>query len=485
MSAALGKHATDLRQAILFVACAALSGLSVAAHAQSVCGPFVSPPALNPQMAPVPSAQTNAAVDCFMWQSFIYLTWPAQQGQRGQPNTSASYGAPGAIVWETFKTHDEVFLPNAATPAPWNSPARTVLAQKKRLLKTQTNLAKTADGLSSAVSSLRLLGSTNKLFRPAKTFLLTKLAVKDGATPETMPLDEITQVDGHTIYDQAGQPVYYEMLLNQIEFDYIVNNQLYNANKQSQFAQTNGLALPSNSMEIKAAWKVLTPQELSAQPVRFFTALALLGKSTTPVTVGLVGLHVLQFPSATSFYQGFWATFAQIDNAPTYSQTSVAGNWSFYNAACSTAQCPVNTPTASGVPTQIVSAGVVPSETPPINAYMQQLIAAAAPQSPAQFYQLLNVQWPTSAASFGTPAQLAPLPNGSPSVTALTNPVLETFMQTNTKSCLGCHTGAQTATVQGKKSLGLASSYSFLMGHAQSPATKALKQLVRSTKSAP
>jgi hypothetical protein len=451
----------------------ALAALCFQAQAQ-VCG-LAQPPTLQPQFAPVPIIQSDAVIDCFMWQTFVYLTWPAQTGQRGQPDTSASYGAPGPVVWETLKAYDEVFLTKAAVPAPWNNPSPTVFAQRNRLLKMNANRPGAVD-----FSSLRLLSSKNKLFRSAKSFALMRPIGKNATASGTMSLDELTQVDGHALYDQAGQPVYYEMLLNQTEFNYIVGNQLYNANTQAQFAKANGLALPPSSMEIKAAWKVLTPQELSAQPVRFFTAPALLGKSTQPVTVGLVGLHVLQFPSATSFYQGFWATFAQIDNAPNYSQTSSTRNWSFYNPSCTTSQCPINTPTASGVPTQVVNAGAVPTEIPPINAYMQNLIATFAPQSPGQFYQLLNVQWPNSAVPIGKPGQTAPLPNGTPNTAALTNPVLETFMQTNTKSCLGCHTGA---AVPGQNNL--ASSYSFLMGHAQTPTAKSLKQIVRQAKLAP
>ena len=56
-----------------------------------------------------------------MWQTFIYLNWPA--AARGIPNPGARFGAPGATVWETYKNVDQVFLPNGIKPSQWNQNA--------------------------------------------------------------------------------------------------------------------------------------------------------------------------------------------------------------------------------------------------------------------------------------------------------------------------------------------------------------------------
>jgi hypothetical protein len=105
-------------------------------------------------------------------------------------------------------------------------------------------------------------------------------------------------------------------------------------------------------------------------------------------------------------------------------------------------------------------------EAQAINQWMVQQIQSNNANSPWQFYQLLNVQWPTSSVPINKPAQGVPLPNGSPNTTTLMNPVLETFLQQPNISCLGCHTYGSTASI-GSSTTTYASGYSFLFGHAQ------------------
>ena len=67
-------------------------------------------------------------LNCFAWQEFIGLNWPAEAGKRGVPDpkvTASNFGAPDAsapTVWETYKSDKEVFLPNGTKPKPWNNP---------------------------------------------------------------------------------------------------------------------------------------------------------------------------------------------------------------------------------------------------------------------------------------------------------------------------------------------------------------------------
>src|SRR5207247_1384258 len=69
----------------------------------------------------------QADANCFAWQEFLSLGWSASTTMRGQPNTSAPASAIGTpldekpVVWETYKESDEVFLPDAKNPGPWNA----------------------------------------------------------------------------------------------------------------------------------------------------------------------------------------------------------------------------------------------------------------------------------------------------------------------------------------------------------------------------
>jgi len=109
-----------------------------------------------------------------------------------------------------------------------------------------------------------------------------------------------------------------------------------------------------------------------------------------------------------------------------------------------------------------------------INAYMHALIAAADPQSPWRFYDLVGVQWPQFALGFPTPVpdpqrearQSLPLSIGTPSTATLMNPVLETFRQLPNVSCIGCHAQAATAR-RDERGAAYAADYSFLFRRAQ------------------
>ena len=423
--------------------CAAILACAFsAAGAAPLCGGELNPkPELTPDITAPDFAASDAAVDCYMWQTFIALNWPADAGQRGEPDRAQPFGSEGQTVWESFKSSDEVFLKNGAPPGPWNDS----LAHSAKLR---------ARGLRLPHPELRVLSSTSKFMR--------NLSAREAS------LSEIRQADGSTLYDQAGQPVYYEVTINQTAYGYINDKQLYDALKQRQYAQASGIVLPSGSIEVKAAWKVLTPQELAAVPLRFHTARAMLPGQAGAVTVGLVGMHIFQMPSA-DFNQGFWATFAQVDNAPAAGLRQAS--YSFNNPACAVSACPPNQTSAK--PTQLTQVFGIPQAAQDANAYVRNTLK---PGGPWQFYQLLGVQWPNSPVVIGKPGQAVPLPNGSPSTPTQINPVLESFMQVAGRSCLGCHTNAGVSKAGGLADAPrLAASYSFAMGHAGAPAAKPVR----------
>ncbi|HYM01511.1 MAG TPA: hypothetical protein VET85_01120 [Stellaceae bacterium] len=390
-----------------------------------LCGLYINqaPPELVPVLrGRLSGPASDASFGCMAWQSFIYLNWPVLSHAAGEPDPNAPFGKAGPTVWETFMRHDAVFRAGAEPPPPWGTPDLT-LGEPRRLT----------------------------------TF---------------------HQAGGGMLIDRAGKPVYYEMLIDRDEYNYIVANKLYDAEAQLTFAQKSGIVLPAGptpqygeigTIELKAAWKILTPDELAQRPVRFHIARAIL-EDGSPAVVGLVGFHLNQ--RVEGFTQGLWATFAQIDSAPAEGTTSRDHVYLFHDPDCTA--CIVNAMTDPPQGTQVERKYPVAPSVRDINVYVRDLVRRADPDSPWQFYELLGVQWPQFA--LGAPSPLpdpyrgagrgVPLSIGMPSTQTLVNPVIETFHQVDNVSCLGCH--ATGATAKSGPSGPLAADYSFLLGHAKS-----------------
>lgn len=437
--------------ALCFCASFGVTVPAAAAGATSVpsfaCGGFGSGNAVKLQ--PVPRLSngefTNQGADCAMWQTFFYLNWPAVTGKRGVPNTAAAFGTPGTTVWETFKTEEQVFLPKGATPLPWDK-------------GTLHAAVPTALSAKAAAGQLRVLTRTSKVSRS-----VAQLQGSHGLRNAPVPLDQIQQADGYVLYDQQKNPVYYDVAMNKGQFDYIVNNKLYNADAQAKFAAKKNIVLPMGAIELKAAWKMLTPAEAASG--RFHTSTgfqpAASGAGGT-VTIGLVGLHVFAAGGPNS--AGLWATFYQIDNAP-LAGTTATGSYSFYKPGSST---PANT---SGTnPTQVTQVFPDDPAAASVNASARKIIIQGNANSPWQYYAMVDTQWSTTPLKLNAPIPATtPLGAGSVSTATLTNAVLETFMQTPNNSCLGCHGFATTAQPKSTTAAG----FSFMFGNAQAaPKTK-------------
>ncbi len=406
---------------------------------------------LNPigvELKPIPKLSngefTNPGADCAMWQTFIYLNWPAKSGQRGIPDTSALFGAAGTTVWESFLTEEQVFLPNGAQPQPWNNQVVNATLPKEVASEVATG-------------SMRMLTRTAKV---SPTVAKLQATLKARKSPN-IPLDEITQADGNILYDQQKNPVYYDVAMNKTQYDYITQNSLYNATTQATFAKTTNIILPSGSIEVKAAWKVLTAAEASSG--RFHLAKGYVPGSADgkAVTIGLVGFHI--FASGGKQNAGLWSTFYQVDNAPLMGATGKQA-YSFNNPMSKT---PVNTKGTN--PTQVVQVFPDDVNAAKINAQAQKIITQGYAKSPWQYYAMVDTQWSKTVLNLSTPIPLtAPLSAGKPgdiSTNTLINPVLETFMQTKGNSCMGCHAFATTAQKASKTATG----FSFMFGSAQAP----------------
>ncbi|MFL6260432.1 MAG: hypothetical protein ACJ76Y_12025 [Thermoanaerobaculia bacterium] len=374
----------------------------------STClGSITSAAATIPIAACPAHGESQGGVDVFSWNEFIALNWPASSNCTANPSKSilsVKSGAQGPVVWQTQMSSDDVFVPPGKTPAGWcqGSALKALLSNQPRPF---THTAK-------AAPAAHLLGGP------------------------FAQISEPTGVEavGGVVTDQSGRWLRYERYMNQTEYNKVVPSQWYRLSVLSKLAS---ITLPTGSLELKSSWKILTPQEIAGG--RYYTTVATVYNSPAgtpspgknPVTLGLVGLHIIQkTPQQSGF---FWSTFEQVDNDKV-----------FYNPSSNTA---VNTQTAKkpyielnpngsphNLPVQIKRVNKAAAD-PLLNAYYQKLLAGSVFAN----YRLISTQWQTGGAPQGTPPNVA-------------NIVIETYVQTVSSSgktpstgCLGCHIDAKAA----------------------------------------
>ena len=391
-----------------------------------------------PQDAPTPPTKITSALatvppdyqgfpsqgdlDLFSWLNFIALNWPTTTANTCGPNTGASIldckTSLGCTqtVWETYLQDTDVFVPKGSTPSPWCPPPQARLAH-----------------LPQSVRQMAQKAGVTRVFRH-----LNK------ATELKEELSGIDEAFGGPLTDQNGRFVRYEIHLNKDEYQYIMDPSktgnktinLWSQAGQQNFAKSGGtISFPlgnnqtkvTGAIEIKAAWKVLTPAEQSSN--RFYAIKALVfnddanppkpSPGPNPVTLGLVGLHLIHKTTLQSRW--VWSTFEQVDNLTK----------SFYNPNCT--GCTPNQPTQKNEkgkdgkydyyaeldpkgnpltkPVQVVR--INPIQAPPtqLNSTFQSLLAGSVWAN----YQLVSTQW------------LGEL--GMPEPEWLANMTLETFVQ--------------------------------------------------------
>lgn len=360
------------------------------------------------------------------WQAFIGLNWPYdEQGKPGAKITS-----PGEPLWDSWKESFEIFKKDGSHPAPW--------------------------GEYDIPDHLEESGATNIcendiLYRTSK---FSHRERQDFA-------DEIDQAFSTSIWDQNGNMARYEVRVNEVEFDYIVNNELYNYDGQIAFSKQNGspvvnfpkgLRKKEGAIEIKLAWKIIEKDDKLAG--RYFTReVCVMNEDNTfsPAKVGLIGMHISM--KTASSPQWIWATFEHVDNLEvneleSFNDTRLKP--SFYDPNCTI--CPINVvpenegnyyPADRGktFKNQIQRVLPISLATQALNEEAQDLLAKAA--SPLQYYQLIGTQWPTDpkAAPYKVyppkdslttrilPEAVTNKSGGNPTPTYLTNMVMETYFQ--------------------------------------------------------
>jgi len=351
--------------------------------------------------------ESQSAVDIFSWNEFIALNWPATSACTANTTQSilnVKSGKQGPVVWQTQMSSDDVFVAPGKTPANWCTGASlaALLGKKPRAL---THTAQTA----AAPHALERLASVI-----------------------SQPTD-VTAVGG-VVTDQSGRWLRYERLMNRPEYAAIVSNKWYRLSVLNSLAS---ITLPTGSLELKSAWKILSPAAIASG--RYYTTSATVyntpngakSPGSNPVTLGLVGLHIIhKTPTQSGF---FWSTFEQVDNDKV-----------FFNP---NSTAPINTQTAKkpytelnpnrtpiNAPVQIKRVTAIRAD-PGLNAYYQKLLAGSVFAN----YRLVSTQWQTGGAPQGTPPNVA-------------NIVIETYVQNASSKapnpstgCLACHINATAA----------------------------------------
>jgi hypothetical protein len=429
----------------------------------------------------VPANPTQADYYNFAWQSFVAMNWPTDLSYRGKPDMTARIGAtdadgrPRTTVWQSYKEQFDLFLEDAATPSAWNAP----------------NGGCDLDGNGGTIV-LQMFSKTNT---------------------DSVVLEAFNEATGNPLIDMDSNYVRYEVRLCESEYQYFVDNQYFNGQKQREDVHNNAFApVPKGNdplsqslqtwarfgaTEIKGAWRILPDDMPASQVNRYFWAKAKLfdsfGKCQgEEVTVGLVGLHILRLtPSLGATW--FWSTFEQIDNLSP--QTDAQGNTinpsfntnppqSFpkgYSAV--PAAVVFGQPLPAPVPV-LVSAPPfqqVPSDLQPINSQWQAALKGTVWEN----YMLVGTVNPVvgSATPCPTPGYVTEtiiLPAINVNTCDMANSTMETYMyngsavsSTNANNCVVCHAGAtpQFFPDDSAKINGNLQVFSFLFGMAKIPPT--------------
>ena len=445
----------------------------------------LAPPTLGYTVPKDFALTRQADANCFAWQEFIALDWVASSTQRGQPDTSvpaSQFGTPNdqrPTVWESYKESDEVFLADAKNPGPWNYASSGVQVKVLGGMRSEVDRHPVLD--------LSAIGQASQ---------------------------------GHPwLTAQSKILTLYERRMNEDEYNYIVQNNLYNALTQQTFVQKPGVSLPDGTsssaqygplgaIETKAAWLELPN---AADWPRFKVSKAIVtypNQKPKTVVVGLVGLHIIH---KTALGQQFiWATFEHRDNAPDRDQVAsktFKPPYTYFNPDCNPAtdyyKCVPNANPAKvnggknpyTAPIQTVRETPIPTrandDVTGLNEYVwSQVIAPQNAKSVFLNYELVNTLWSnqntTIAAGSRTPL---PAPQLSPGLDQepVANTTLETYVQNLT--CLSCHASAPIASVKPVKSLKIfdpatagteatkqnpyAADYSFLFETAKQPKHRA------------
>jgi hypothetical protein len=387
--------------------------------------PLLSPEIPEEVDAPVdPEANEIAVFDDYSWRLFVALNWPAKTAVRGEPDKAkniADFSDPNTMaVWETWKIDYELFQKGGIEPTEWSSPELSKPLQDQQLEPSRRQ---------------PIIRSFSN-FRDFNQAGIGRF--------------------GGPLVAQNRTYVRFEIRLNQVEFNFIQEQELFRKSHLSA-GRLPKLRFPNNSIAVKAAWKIIKEDELPAAQGRYYLRDVMV---IDPVTqkckvqkMGLVGLHIVQkIPTRP---QWVWSSFEQIDNVPEFDTKPPPGrNFSFNDPNKTqrlnppTALAPIsktNPPLENPAPMQVIRLKKIADSTIKTNQDYHALLAGTVWEN----YQLVLTQWP----KFPQPEEEngAPFPGqftGPDPMTNIANTTMETYFQKSAAtSCMGCHdTARQTGT---------------------------------------
>lgn len=354
--------------------------------------------------AQIPEAQR--LFDIFAWQTFVALNWPALPDGRPDPQKNLSDNT-APRVWASYHEASAVYREDGKSPKTADQPGAWKQVSKK------------------SWGDLIAAG-----YKPGERVLWmsSKLHNRNARKPYVKANESLQAFTGPLI-DQAGKWVRYEVLMNDTEFDYIVQNELYNQEGQAKFTAMNQVSFPANdgtkkrgSMEVKLAWKQLDPAR--DDPSRFFAVEAWVvpydpaaqDKAGKPfkAKMGLVGMHVSVLTQSSPVW--IWSTFEHVDcvqvNDLTFG-TNGKGEKIRIRPLFTNPELPTKLPnvlppytyTAPGgttptdwseplntSPVQVLRVTPIADATEALNDQVRALLAKE--KSVFQYYRLVGTQWP-------------------------------------------------------------------------------------------
>jgi hypothetical protein len=397
--------------------------------------------------------------DFYSWRTFIALNSPADGTpiEKGQADTPTR--------WEdadNFKQLLDVMLPAGIPAAKWPDDKAGMDAERERLIPPECSA----------------------LHKQMPTRMVVKMIEESFNEPfKTGPL-----------IDQQGHYAIFDILMNRVMFNYIMDHHL-NTKAGQMNAANDGLMVdfppghnsttPQGSdgtigaFMLKVSWKILSPQEIQAKTFHMVQALVLMPPGDPNAkrpclleTLGLVGFHAVHKTQGRP--QWIWTSFEHKQNVPDITQVTANkfdGPYNFFSINCKD-DCPAAnaTPPRPWDPDPVLGLrfraddsfkSQIVRETPLTHAAknMNTIFHSMLQNTVWKNYMLLSTQWPSaflSCAGLHSKNADAPAPKTdflkqpdmtcSPAPTFLANSTLETYSQGNipqaSSSCIGCHGNA-------------------------------------------
>lgn len=396
-------------------------------------------PQLTPEFDKFPE------LDNFAWRAFVAVNWPSltDPAHRGVPDRTKTPGDPGPRVWETFKARHELFQVGAdgspIAPPPWA----------------------TYDAVNPCGADVDGRAKTLASFDPFMDF-------NQFASPG---------VAANALVAQNRTYTRYETRLNEPEYSALALNGWSQGRNLPD--QDNPARLPTGSIAVKAAWRLLTAADTPAVRARYYVvenanvvdvAKTLAARRVVCSTgdVALVGLHIvirtLHRP------QGVWASFEHVDNVPPAGATepdakNAGAPYSYFNASKpklglwpefgSPGTQPVslaNPPKIDPEPMQVVRRHPIHLSTLAMSRYYWTLKGLKG--TVWAHYMLVAVQWPSHAFPVDPNNDGVFFPEARKE--NLVNTTIETYLQDPPRSCMSCH---QKFNATGRDFVGLLGSF--------------------------